>query len=118
MARRTLRCSFLPRSFVARDFLVLRLALWVEESPAAFHFRDCWSQIDFFNGRGDEYVFDTDVHSGSWQGSGMLILSPSKGADSVGFRSRGIVLQADPSPRSRLGNFHGPASPRENPFGQ
>src|SRR6267378_2239622 len=53
----------------------------------------------------------------STQGSGTHILSPSEGADAVGFRSRGIVLQVDPSPRLRLGTFNGRRPTRESLIG-
>src|SRR5712671_954636 len=38
-------------------------------------------------------------------------------ADAVGFRSRGIVLQVDPSPRLRLGTFNGRRPTRESLIG-
>src|SRR5216684_9265552 len=38
-------------------------------------------------------------------------------ADAVGFRSRGIVLQVDPSPRLRLGTFNGRRPSRESLVG-
>src|SRR6059058_2531762 len=40
-----------------------------------------------------------------------------EGADAVGFRSRGIVLQVDPSPRLRLGTFNGRRPTRESLVG-
>src|SRR5207249_8905380 len=40
-----------------------------------------------------------------------------EGADAVGFRSRGIVLQVDPSPRLRLGTFNGRRPTRESLIG-
>src|SRR2546428_12375539 len=39
--------------------------------------------------------------------AGRLYCLPSEVAVAVGFRSRGIVLQFDPSPRLRLGTFNG-----------
>src|SRR6266853_2730879 len=84
---------------------------------AILFFCSCLNYIDGFNGRSSEYVFDTDVHGGSWQGSGTPILSPSKEADAVSFRSRGIVLQVDPSPRLRLGTFNGRRPSRESLIG-
>src|SRR5882762_11004569 len=38
-------------------------------------------------------------------------------ADAVDFRSRGIVLQVDPSPRLRLGTFNGRRPTRESLIG-
>src|SRR2546430_11974585 len=40
-----------------------------------------------------------------------------EGADAVGFRSRGIVVQVDPSPRLRLGTFNPPPPPPGSPNG-
>jgi len=45
------------------------------------------------------------------------MLSPEQGADVVGLRSRGIVLQVDPSPRLRLGTFNGRRPTRESLIG-
>src|SRR5258708_40283309 len=48
---------------------------------AILFFCGCLNYVDGFNGRSSEYVFDTDVHGGSWQGSESPILSPSNEAD-------------------------------------
>jgi hypothetical protein len=45
------------------------------------------------------------------------MLSPSEEADVAGFRSRGIVVQVDPSPRLRLGTFNGRRPTRESLIG-
>ncbi len=37
----------------------------------------CLNHVDGFYGRGDEYVFDADVHGGSWQGSEGIYCPPS-----------------------------------------
>src|SRR6266853_6722686 len=49
--------------------------------------------------------------------AGRIYCLPSEGADSIGFRRRGIVLQVDPSPRLRLGTFNGRRPTRESLVG-
>src|SRR3979411_713279 len=83
------------------------------------------NHVDCFNGRGDEYVFDTDVHGGSWQGSGTHILSPERcrpyGARFLRpggvFGIEGSLFRVAPSPRLRLGTFNGRRPSRESLVG-
>ena len=62
----------------------------------------------------------TTVTAGKWDAytvSRACLRQAGEGADAVGFRSRGIVVQVDPSPRLRLGTFNGRRPARESLFG-
>src|SRR5260370_21753104 len=68
----------------------------------------CLDHVDCPNGGGGEYVFDTDVHGGSWQGSGPSTLSSERGDRSGHPPGLGVALSSQPLTRLRLGIFHRP----------
>src|SRR5258708_40348573 len=88
----------------------------VGRCPAIFFLGGCLDHVDCLNGGGGEYVFDTDVHGGSWQGIRPSTLSSERGGqlgwppesieDSDSCR-KGSLFRVNPSPRLRLGIFNG-----------